>query len=208
MIVKVCGITNLEDAQAAVAAGATALGFNFYPRSVRYIGIVDSTAIVSQLPAEILKVGVFVNEPAARVADLVKRIGLQVAQLHGDETTAQYPAHVRVWKAVRVDADFAWESWAGNPAEALLLDGAAAGDWGGAGQTFDWARATGGGSRKIILAGGLDASNVAEAIRAVKPWGVDSCSRIERAPGRKDHAKMTAFVKAALDASTSLEAIA
>ena len=200
MIVKICGITNLDDAQAALGCGATALGFNFYPRSVRYIGIADSTRLISQLPAAVLKVGVFVNEPPARIVDLVNRIGLQVAQLHGDEKPEQYPPNIRVWKAAHVDADFTWEPWAGNPAEALLLDSAPAGVWGGAGQTFDWSRASGSG-RRIILAGGLDASNVAEAIRIAQPWGVDSCSKIERAPGRKDHTKMAAFVKAALDAA-------
>jgi phosphoribosylanthranilate isomerase len=206
MIVKVCGITNLDDALAAIACGSTALGFNFYPRSTRYIGLADAAKLVSGLPPEILKVGVFVNEPAARVADLVKRIGLQVAQLHGDEKPNEYPPNVRVWKAARVDGDFTWEAWQTSPAEALLLDSAAAGVYGGSGETFDWARATGAGSRHIIMSGGLDAGNVAEAIRLVQPWGVDACSKIERAPGRKDHAKMAAFVKAALEASVGMGA--
>jgi phosphoribosylanthranilate isomerase len=196
MIIKVCGITNQADAEAAVSQGANALGFNFYPRSVRYIGIADATRIASQLPPNILKVGVFVNEPAARVADLVKRIGLHVAQLHGEETPEQYPAGVRVWKAARVDDTFTFADWESSPAEALLLDGGP----GGTGETFDWTRAAGS-SRHIVLAGGLDASNVAEAIRHVKPWGVDACSRIEAKPGRKDHEKMAAYLRAALEAS-------
>jgi phosphoribosylanthranilate isomerase len=197
MIVKVCGITNLGDASAAVAAGATALGFNFSPRSTRYIGIADATKIVAQLPPAVLKVGVFVNETRERVADLVRRIGLQVAQLHGDETPEQYPADVRVWKAARVDEKFLIADWESNPAEALLLDSAG---FGGSGETFDWSRAAGG-SRQIVLAGGLDGTNVGDAIRLVKPWGVDACSRIESSPGRKDHAKMAAFIQAALEAS-------
>ena len=205
MIVKICGITNVEDARAAIACGANALGFNFYPRSIRYIGIGDAARIAEEIPPGILRVGVFVNETAARVADLMRRIKLQVAQLHGDETPDQYPEGVRVWKAVRVDADFTWEAWAANPAEAMLMDGAAAGGYGGSGQTFDWQRVAGA-PRQIILAGGLDETNVAEAIRVVKPWGVDTCSRIERAPGRKDHSKMAAFVKAALEASDALGA--
>ena len=204
MIVKVCGITNLADAQAAVSAGANALGFNFYPRSTRYIGIGDATRIIAQLPPTILKVGVFVNESAVRVADLARRVGLQVAQLHGDETPEQYPSDIRVWKAVRVDSDFSWAAWESSPAEALLLDSAAGGH-GGSGQTFDWTRVAGA-PRQIILAGGLDETNVAEAIRIVRPWGVDACSRIESSPGRKDHARMAAYVRAALETSDSLEA--
>ena len=196
MIVKVCGITNQADADAAVASGANALGFNFYPRSTRYIGIADATKIAAQVPPAILKVGVFVNETAVRVAELVKRVGLNVAQLHGDETPEQYPAGVRIWKAARVDENFALAQWDACPAEALLLDGGS----GGTGETFDWTRAVGS-SRQIVLAGGLDGSNVAAAIRQVKPWGVDACSRIESKPGRKDHEKMSAYIRAALEAS-------
>jgi len=200
MIIKICGITNIEDAQAAIRSGANALGFNFYPRSKRYIGIADATKIAAQLPASVLRVGVFVNESADRVSDLVRRVGLHVAQLHGEETPEQYPAGVRVWKAAHVDENFNLAAWESNPAEALLLDSAANGELGGSGHTFDWSRAAGG-SRQIILAGGLDETNVGEAIRQVKPWGVDACSRIERAPGRKDHARMAAFVSAVLEAS-------
>jgi phosphoribosylanthranilate isomerase len=200
MIVKICGITHFEDAKAAIAGGANALGFNFYPRSKRYIGISDATKLIGNLPPEILKVGVFVNEPADRVADLVKRIGLHVAQLHGDEPPEQYPAGVRVWKAARVDDQFSLAAWDACPAEALLLDSAPNGGYGGSGQSFDWSRAAGG-SRHVILAGGLDENNVRDAIRQLKPWGVDVCSRIERAPGRKDHVKMAAFIQAVLEAS-------
>jgi phosphoribosylanthranilate isomerase len=200
MIIKICGITNLDDAQAAIAAGANTLGFNFYPRSTRYIGVGDAAELMAQLPPGVLRVGVFVNESPARVADLVGRIGLHVAQLHGDETPDLYPAGVRVWKAARVDDQFTWAAWETSPAEALLLDSAPAGMYGGSGQPFDWTRATGA-SRQIILAGGLDETNVRDAVLQVKPWGVDACSRIERAPGRKDHARMTAFIHAALEAS-------
>lgn len=200
MIVKICGITHIEDALAAIANGATALGFNFYPRSKRYIGIADATRLIAQLPPEIIKVGVFVDESPARVADLVQRIGLQVAQLHGDETPEQYPSGVPVWKAAHVDEEFSLSAWEACPAEALLLDSPSNGEYGGSGHIFDWARAAGG-MRRIILAGGLEEANVRDAIRLVKPWGVDACSRIERAPGRKDHAKMAAFIKAVLEAS-------
>ncbi len=200
MIVKVCGITNQEDALAAIEAGATALGFNFYPRSARYIGIADASELIETLPANVWKVGVFVDEPARRVEDLVARIGLDVAQLHGEETPEQYPQGARVWKAARVGENFAIADWDDCPAEAVLLDSASKAAHGGSGHSFDWSLAAGS-KRKIILAGGLDAANVREAIALAHPWGVDACSRIEKIPGRKDHAKMTEFIKAALEAT-------
>ena len=139
MIVKICGITHLEDAQAAIAGGANALGFNFYPRSKRYIGISDATKMIGPVAARHSQ-GWGVRQRAAptRVADLVKRIGLHVAQLHGDEQPEQYPAGVRVWKAARVDDQFSLAAWEACPAEALLLDSAANGEYGGSGQSFDW----------------------------------------------------------------------
>jgi phosphoribosylanthranilate isomerase len=117
--------------------------------------------------------------------------------LHGDEAPAEYPAGVRVWKAVRVEEAFDIAAWRDCAAEALLLDGPAGALWGGAGKAFDWRRARG--AARIVLAGGLDASNVREAIRQAQPWGVDACSRLESAPGKKDHRKMAAFLKAALE---------
>ena len=117
--------------------------------------------------------------------------------MYGDETPADYPAGVRVWKAVRVATGLRRSP--DCPAEALLLDGPAGALYGGSGKTFDWRVAAGAG-RKIILAGGLDASNVREAIAAARPWGVDACSRLESSPGKKDHVKMAAFLKAALAA--------
>jgi phosphoribosylanthranilate isomerase len=225
MTIKICGITNPEDALAAAAAGATALGFNFYPRSPRYIAPERAAAIAT--PAGVRRVGVFVNEPAARVEEIARIAKLDVAQLSGDERPADYPAALAVWKAVRVAEDFDLSLYAECPAEALLLDGPAAGLYGGAGKTFDWSRLAGesacptmmdahrkqGGAGAfacqsggacfglpIILAGGLDASNVARAVAMAHPWGVDACSRIEAAPGRKDHKKMTEFLQAAREA--------
>lgn len=194
MMVKICGITNREDALAAVEAGAGALGFNFWPRSPRCITSEQAARLLDGLPAGVLKVGVFVNQPEA--GEIARRLGLDVAQLCGEERPADYPAGVRVWKAVRVDGNFTLPD---VPAEALLLDGPAGALYGGGGKTFDW-RIAAGGARRIILAGGLDASNVREAIAAARPWGVDACSRLESSPGKKDHVKMAAFVKAALAA--------
>jgi|SRR5687767_9137806 len=188
MIVKICGITNQEDATAAVAGGANALGFNFYPQSPRYITPKQAAGIAS--PDGVRRVGVFVNEAPAHVEDIARAAALDVAQLHGNETPADYPAGLPVWKAARVSTGFDLRSFDSCPAEALLLDGPASG------QTFDWdiARST---KLRIILAGGLDAANVVRAVQLVQPWGVDACSRIESAPGKKDHKKMNDFLRAA-----------
>jgi phosphoribosylanthranilate isomerase len=204
MILKICGITNQEDATAAVEGGANAIGFNFYPPSPRYVAPERAAEIGT--PAGVRRVGVFVNEARERVEEVARMAALGVAQLHGDETPAEYPAGLAVWKAARVTADFDLSQYDGCPAEALLLDGPAAEMYGGSGKSFDWSLA---GkkktkkadqevrSTKIILAGGLDASNVAQAIALARPWGVDGCSRIESAPGKKDLKKMRAFLEAA-----------
>lgn len=194
MIVKVCGITNREDALAAIDAGATALGFNFYVPSPRYIAPNEAAKIAAGLPAEVWKVGVFVGESPESIERTAGEAGLDVVQLHGAEEPEQYPRGIRIWKAIRI-TDQAFSLPPEGAVEAVLLDGPASG------QTFDWARAAGQHIDKLILAGGLDAGNVREAIEQVHPWGVDACSRIEISPGRKDHDKMTAFIKAALAAS-------
>lgn len=194
MVLKICGITNAEDAAAAVAGGANAIGFNFYHRSPRYLA--PERAAQISTPAGVRRVGVFVNAPAPRIEEIARAARLDTAQLHGDEAPADYPRRLPVWKAVRVGAGFDISQYDSCPAEALLLDGPAGELYGGAGRTFDWLLA-GVATRRIVLAGGLDASNVAEAIALVRPWGVDSCSRIEKAPGKKDHRKMNEFLQAA-----------
>jgi phosphoribosylanthranilate isomerase len=208
MILKICGITNQDDATAAIDAGATALGFNFCLRSPRYVAPEKAAGIAS---AEgVRRVGVFVNEKRDRVEEIARTAGLDVAQLHGDETPADYPdvGHALacpalvVWKALRVDDSFDIAVYLDNPAEALLLDGPAGSLYGGSGQSFDW-RLVGEIDRKIVLAGGLDASNVAAAIELVRPWGVDACSRLESTPGKKDHRKMNQFLQAAMAAARS-----
>jgi phosphoribosylanthranilate isomerase len=139
---------------------------------------------------------VFVNEPAPRIAEIARVAALDVAQLHGHEAPGQYPSSITVWKAARVSPKFDFSQLDDSPAEALLLDGPAAELYGGAGVTFDWTLARNA-RHRIIVAGGLDASNVARAISLAQPWGVDSCSRIESSPGIKDHMKMTDFLLAA-----------
>ena len=193
MMVKVCGITNASDALAAVGAGATALGFNFYAKSPRYLTPDAAEDIVAQLPAETLKVGVFVNEAPASIASIARAVKLDLVQLHGGEA----PAGIRHWRACRVQGDAVTDLESATGAEAILLDTAVPGMHGGTGRTFAWHLARLDGWR-IIVAGGLDATNVREAIRIARPWGVDACSRIESTPGKKDHTKMIEFIHAAL----------
>ena len=195
MIVKICGITNREDALAAIEGGAAALGFNFYPRSPRYLNPERAAELIPQLPGAVWKVGVFVNESPERIVELAQRLGLDVVQLHGDEV--RYPAGLRIWRAATVDENFRLADLDPYPAEAVLLDAPAGAAYGGTGRTFDWSKASGRTNLKIILAGGLDAANVRQAIAAAHPWGVDVCSRIESSPGRKDHVKMAQFLKEA-----------
>jgi len=199
MMVKICGITNREDALAAIEGGAAALGFNFYPASPRYITPEQAAEIgagLSVWPA-VWKVGVFVDEAPERVLRIARQAGLDVAQLHGSESRENYPRSIRVWKAIRV-RDGQVPETLDFPAEAVLLDGPASSE------SFDWQNISGMSrfAGKLILAGGLDAGNVRRAIEQAHPWGVDACSRLESAPGRKDHFKMAEFLKAALAATS------
>ena len=196
MLIKICGITNAADARDAVAAGATAVGFNFYAKSPRYIRPEALSEWIGEVPTEVLRVGVFVNTAADEVADVMARCRLEVAQLHG---AAVGPAGVRTWLARNVGESFRVEDLTNSP-EAWLLDAPGGALYGGTGETFDWNRARGI-ARRIVLAGGLDAGNVARAIEAVKPWGVDACSRLETSPGKKDKSKVNAFVAAAQEAA-------
>jgi len=208
MILKICGITNQEDATAAVEGGATALGFNFFSGSPRYIAPECAAGILT--PSGVRRVGIFVDEERARVEEIVRVAALDVAQLHGEEMPDRYPGNAKVWKAVRIGPDFdpSLQRFGLNydqiPVEAVLLDGPATG------QPFEWTKAPRPlivgvyrvavfGNRRIIIAGGLDASNVAQAARLTPRsfWGVDACSRIETSPGKKDHQKMKDFLQAA-----------
>jgi phosphoribosylanthranilate isomerase len=191
MMVKVCGITNREDALAAAEAGASAVGFNFYRDSPRYISPTGAAMIGEKLPPRIWKVGVFVNETPETIARVALDAGLDVAQLHGTSEARG----IRIWRAQPSDAPVPDEIF--TTAEAVVLDTPSTEVFGGTGQTWAWscgARS----DHKIIIAGGLDAGNVRTAIEQARPWGVDACSRIEIAPGRKDHEKMRQFIQAAL----------
>ena len=200
--VKICGITNIEDARASIDAGAHALGFNFYPQSPRYIEPSAAGRIIEQLPPSILCVGVFVNLPdAEQVKRLASEAGVQAIQLHGDESPAycQNLNDLFVIKALRVNSDFEPELAARYETEAVLLDGFSPVAFGGMGQGFDWSVAMRARQlvAKLFLAGGLNANNVAAAIAAVQPYAVDACSGLESSPGLKDMAKVRAFIAAA-----------
>ncbi|HUQ90860.1 MAG TPA: phosphoribosylanthranilate isomerase [Bryobacteraceae bacterium] len=200
MMVKICGITNLSDALAAVEAGASALGFNFFSGSPRYIQPEAAALITAKVPDNVLKVGVFVNETPARIQAIASAVRLDVAQLHGDESPDGLPVDLRTWKAFRMTPGFTAATLHDFASEAFLLDAPSGDLYGGSGQTFPWAIARGI-QKRIILAGGLDASNVALAIKEAEPWGVDACSRLEVSPGQKDHNKMRSFLHAALSES-------
>jgi phosphoribosylanthranilate isomerase len=196
VFVKICGITSEEDALLAVAMGADAVGFVFAPSS-RQIAPQKAGDIAKRLPTEIVTVGVFRHETRQRVVDIVHAAGLRAAQLHGHET----PSDSR-WVRARVPLVIkAFAS--GDPgladaddygADAILIDSAVP----GSGEVFDWSLAEGAPSnRKVILAGGLTPENVADAVRQVRPWGVDVSTGVEAAPGRKEARKLRAFVQAA-----------
>lgn len=189
MFVKMCGITNREDALAAVDAGAGALGFIFYEKSPRAVTPEQIESFVNEIPKNVWRVGVFVNESPARIEEIGRRLSLDVAQLHGSETPSQHPRGLRVWKAFRI-ADGRIPN-AEYPAEAILLDGPSSGN------SFDWSIGAGF-PGNLIVAGGLDENNVREAVAAAHPWGVDVSSRLESSPGRKDHVRMKKFIEAAL----------
>ena len=202
MIVKVCGITNLEDALAAVEAGADALGFNFYRQSPRYITPDAARHITRQLPFTVMSVGVFVNESepidVARIADAA---GLTAVQLHGDESP-EYCSQLRdrfIIKAVRARDDFEPQVVSEYGTDAILLDAYATDMHGGTGRMVDWevARRVRELVPQLFLAGGLSPENVADAIAAVDPYAVDACSSLESAPGRKDTQRVAEFVAAA-----------
>jgi phosphoribosylanthranilate isomerase len=199
MLIKICGITRLEDAEAAVAAGAAAIGFVFWPQSPRFIDPYRARIVAAALPPLVTAVGVFVNQPLDYVNGVASLVRLGAAQLHGDETPA-FAARVSVpvMKAVS-PGDGKVGAW---PLRVrLLLDVHDPVARGGTGRTVDWSRAADIASqREVVLAGGLTPDNVAEAIARVRPYGIDVSSGVERAPGIKDHGRLRALFEAVHDA--------
>jgi phosphoribosylanthranilate isomerase len=199
--IKICGITNLADAQAAIAAGADALGFNFYRRSPRFIKPEIASEIIAQLPQSVLTVGVFVNESEpAQVALMAEQSRVAAVQLHGEESPDYCAALTGrlVIKALRVGDSFTPEQAVRYRTHAILLDAYSPSAHGGTGRSFDWslARRTRELVGRLFLAGGLTPENVGAALAAVRPFAVDVCSGVEAAPGQKDVAKLRAFVAA------------
>jgi len=201
--IKICGITNRDDAQVAVAAGADALGFVMYRKSPRYVEPEVAKAIIAELPPFVLPVGVFVNEDAAAVRFLMDECGFVLAQLHGDETAAYCQQLGRpVLKAMRVKDRGSFLALAEYQRRAsvrgVLIDAFSEQAYGGTGHMVDWTLAEEvARSVPILLAGGLTPSNVAEAVRLVRPYGVDVSSGVEECPGKKDPEKVKAFIVAA-----------
>ncbi len=201
--IKICGITNIEDAKVAVAAGADALGFVMYRKSSRCVEPAVVRAIVAGLPPFVLPIGVFVNEEPNRVRALMDGCGLALAQLHGDETPSYCQDLGRpVMKALRLKDRGTFLALAEFQGRAnvrgFLIDAFSNQAYGGTGQTVDWTLAQEAAqSTPIILAGGLTPANVAEAITLVHPYGVDVSSGVELSPGKKDHDKVKAFIATA-----------
>lgn len=203
--IKICGIKKLSDALAAIEAGADYLGFNFYPKSVRFIEKETCAEITSVLKREypqIKLVGVFVNSSVDEVKNILKICSLDLAQLHGDETPEMFAQLApSVFKAFRGVADVeADKRMITDGAPALLVDAAVKGVFGGSGVTADWSVAAELAKKyPLLLAGGLMPENVADAVRQVQPWGVDVASGVESGAGEKDAGKMKAFVQAVLN---------
>ena len=199
MRVKICGITNLDDALCAVGNGADAVGFNFYKKSPRYVAPGKAGEIIADLPPFVTPVGVFVNASEVHIDVVVKLAGLRAIQLHGDEPPEACLGHsVPVIRVLRVGQDFDAETMRSYLVDTFLLDTAKTGSYGGTGKTFDWSRAKEAKAfGRIILAGGLNPDNVAEAIDEVAPYAVDTSSGVEIEPGKKDHEKVRKFLEVA-----------
>ncbi len=200
--VKICGITNLEDALLSVKFGADALGFNFYQKSPRYITAEKTLEIVEKLPKNVFKVGVFVNETLENIISIAKIAKLDTLQLHGEESPdfakqLKEKTDLEIIKAFRISSVFKPEDVLHYQTDAILLDAYNPKEHGGTGETFDWSIAKE--VKKLIpkmyLAGGLSPDNVANAIFEVKPFAVDVCSGIESLKGKKDKDKVEAFLK-------------
>ncbi|MBT9567887.1 MAG: phosphoribosylanthranilate isomerase [Thiobacillus sp.] len=195
--VKICGMTRLQDVQAACAAGADALGFVFYAKSPRHVTIETAAELVQALPPFVQSVGLFVNADATFIASVLKAVPLDLLQFHGDETPADCARHGRPYlKAVRVNQDTDLLKYAADfdLASGLLLDTFVPGVPGGTGERFDWRLIPANIPQPVVLSGGLTPENVAEAVHQVRPWAVDVSSGVEASKGIKDPYKMAHFI--------------
>lgn len=202
--VKICGITNLEDALLSAKFGADALGFNFYAKSPRYIAPEKAREIIEQLPPEILKVGVFVNESLEKICEIAETAKLGALQLHGEETPEfarelKAKTGLEIIKAFRVSPEFKPEDVLQYETDAILLDAYNPQEHGGTGETFDWWKFKDSFSKipKFYLAGGLSSKNITYPISLLKPFAVDACSKLEFEKGKKDKVEVINFIKLA-----------
>jgi len=199
--VKICGITNLEDALLSAKFGADALGFNFYEKSPRYILPEKAREIIEQIPVEVLKVGVFVNESLEKIAEIARVAKLDALQLHGEETPEfarelKAKTNLEIIKAFRVSPEFKPEDVTRYEVDTVLLDAYSPKEHGGTGETFDWeiAKKVQEIFPKMYLAGGLSNDNIVNALQQLHPYAVDTCSCLEKEKGKKDRINLINFV--------------
>lgn len=208
--VKICGITNLEDAQLSAKFGADALGFNFYEKSPRFVTLETAREIIEKLPEHILKVGVFVNETLEKIVEIAQIARLDALQLHGEETPEfarelKQKTNLEIIKAFRVSPEFKPEDVLKYDVDAVLLDAYSPLEHGGTGSMFDWkitdkVKEISNNQIKIYLAGGLSHNGIASAISLRKPFAVDACSKLELEKGKKDKVKVINFITAVRNA--------
>ena len=200
--IKICGLTRAQDVRAAVAHGADAIGFVFYASSPRAVSIAQAAELVALLPPFVASVGLFVNATADEVNCVLERVPLQLLQFHGDEVEADCARFGRPWiKAARMRAGVDLVEFASlHPGASGILVDAFVEGYGGGGKTFDWSLIPRGFGRPLVLSGGLDADNVVDAVRRIRPWAVDVSSGVESDKGIKDTAKIAAFIAGVRDA--------
>ena len=200
--IKICGLTRAQDVRAAVAHGADAIGFVFYASSPRAVSIAQAAELVALLPPFVASVGLFVNATADEVNCVLERVPLQLLQFHGDEVEADCARFGRPWiKAARMRAGVDLVEFASlHPGASGILVDAFVEGYGGGGKTIDWSLIPRGFGRPLVLSGGLDADNVVDAVRRIRPWAVDVSSGVESDKGIKDTAKIAAFIAGVRDA--------
>ena len=200
--IKICGLTRAQDVRAAVAHGADAIGFVFYASSPRAVSIAQTAELVALLPPFVASVDLFVNATADEVNYVLERVPLQLLQFHGDEVEADCARFGRPWiKAARMRAGVDLVEFASlHPGASGILVDAFVEGYGGGGKTFDWSLIPRGFGRPLVLSGGLDADNVVDAVRRIRPWAVDVSSGVESDKGIKDTAKIAAFIAGVRDA--------
>ena len=200
--IKICGLTRAQDVRAAVDHGADAIGFVFYASSPRAVSIAQAAELVALLPPFVASVGLFVNATADEVNCVLERVPLQLLQFHGDEVEADCARFGRPWiKAARMRAGVDLVEFASlHPGASGILVDAFVEGYGGGGKTFDWSLIPRGFGRPLVLSGGLDADNVVDAVRRIRPWAVDVSSGVESDKGIKDTAKIAAFIAGVRDA--------